>query len=347
MNKIKVSVIIPVYNVEKYIEECVKSVLNQTLKEIEIIIVNDGTKDNSMKKIEKFLSDERIVIINKENGGLSSARNVGLEVAKGKYISFVDSDDFINERMLEDLYENSSEADIVFSNIILYDEITKIKKKRKNINTKLKKQDKGFYFWRYMGTEVWNKIYKRDFLKRENIKFIEGIIFEDVPFVFYSLFLASKVKYIDKYHYYYRVNRENSIMNTEHKKEKLCISTEKILTEISNMENKIKNNEFINLRLLIWKFYYFSDKQKIKGVNVKNYELKNFERKIKENYNKNFLKIEKIILKEDINKLIKAGFLYNIDILDLFYWRNNLLSFDSLRRIIKYKLRRNNVEKSI
>lgn len=102
--KIKVSVIIPVYNVEDYIEKCLESVVNQTLKEIEIIVVNDGTKDNSMKKIEKYFSDSRIKIINKQNGGQSSARNAGLAISKGEYISFIDSDDFIEEKMLEELY---------------------------------------------------------------------------------------------------------------------------------------------------------------------------------------------------------------------------------------------------
>ena len=238
-NVIKISVIIPVYNVEEYIEQCVESVVNQTLKEIEIIIVNDGTLDNSMKKIERFLSDKRIIVINKGNGGLSSARNAGLEIARGEYISFVDSDDFIEENMLKELYNGSERADIVFSNIVLFDELTKKKKKRKNICDELAKENKGYYFWRYMGTEVWNKIYKRAFLKKGNIKFVENILYEDIPFGLYSLFLASKVKYINKYHYYYRVNRENSIMNMEHKKEKLYISIGKILEEISKL--KIKN----------------------------------------------------------------------------------------------------------
>lgn len=336
---IKVSVIIPVYNVEKYIEECLESVVNQTLKEIEIIIVNDGTKDNSMKRIERFLSDKRIIIINKGNGGLSSARNAGLEIARGEYISFVDSDDFIEENMLKELYNGSEKADIVFSNVMLYDEITKKIKKRMKLNYKLSKENKGFYFWRYMGTEVWNKIYKRDFLKKENIKFVENILYEDIPFGLYSLFLASKVKYINKYHYYYRINRENSIMNMEHKKEKLYISIGKILEEISKLKNRIKNNKFIELRLDIWQFYYFNDKRKITGKKIENYEIKNFEQKIKEKYIKNFSDIEKNILKADLNKLVKTDFLYDINIFDKFYWKNNLLSFDSLRRIIKYKLK--------
>ena len=105
MKNIKISVIIPVYNVEKYIIECIESIINQTLKDIEIIVVNDGTKDNSIKIVEEYLSDKRIKIINKANGGLSSARNEGMKVAKGEYIYFIDSDDFINEDVLEVLYK--------------------------------------------------------------------------------------------------------------------------------------------------------------------------------------------------------------------------------------------------
>ena len=100
----KVSIVIPVYNVEKYIRQCLESVINQTLKDIEIIIVNDGTKDSSMKIAEEYLSDKRIKIINKENGGLSSARNAGMRIAQGKYICFIDSDDFIEKNMMEELY---------------------------------------------------------------------------------------------------------------------------------------------------------------------------------------------------------------------------------------------------
>ena len=96
MQQPKVSVIVPVYNVEKYLKQCLDSIVNQTYKNLEIIIVNDGTKDNSMKIVEEYLQDKRIKVINKENGGLSSARNRGIEEATGEYISFVDSDDYID-----------------------------------------------------------------------------------------------------------------------------------------------------------------------------------------------------------------------------------------------------------
>jgi len=107
----KVSVIIPVYNVENYIEKCLNSVLNQTLKEIEIIIVNDGSKDSSKQKIEKYLEkhENKIIYLEKENGGLSDARNYGIGYAKGEYIAFLDSDDYIEPTMYEEMYKKAKE----------------------------------------------------------------------------------------------------------------------------------------------------------------------------------------------------------------------------------------------
>lgn len=110
MNQIKVSIIIPIYNVEEYLEECLVSALKQTLKEIEIICVNDGTPDRSMDIVNRYAKeDERIVIVEKENGGLSSARNAGLAVAKGEYVYFLDSDDYILEQTMEVLYGEASQ----------------------------------------------------------------------------------------------------------------------------------------------------------------------------------------------------------------------------------------------
>lgn len=130
----KVSIIIPVYNVEKYIRQCLESVINQTYKNIEIIVINDGTKDGSMKIVEEYLEDKRIKIINKNNGGLSSARNKGIEEATGEYIYFLDSDDWIEKDTIEVLVKNSKDVDIIEANFFYFDEITKIKEKNKDIS---------------------------------------------------------------------------------------------------------------------------------------------------------------------------------------------------------------------
>ena len=115
MENIKISVIIPVYNVEKYIGQCLDSIVNQTYKNLEIIIVNDGTKDNSMRVVEKYLSDKRIKIINKENGGLSDARNKGILASTGSYIALVDSDDLIADTFVENLYDACINAQAMIS----------------------------------------------------------------------------------------------------------------------------------------------------------------------------------------------------------------------------------------
>lgn len=165
---IKVSIIIPVYGVEKYISQCLESVINQSYENIEIIVVNDGTKDNSMKIVEEYLLDERIKIINKENGGLASARNRGIEEATGEYIYFLDSDDWIEVNTIEVLVEESNNLDIIYSNFWYFDE--KNQKKRKN-KEKIKSNMSmtGEYLLGY-STEimVWNKIYKKVFLKKNN-----------------------------------------------------------------------------------------------------------------------------------------------------------------------------------
>ncbi len=336
MNNIKISVIIPVYNVEEYIEQCVESVVNQTLKEIEIIIVNDGTQDNSMKKIEKFLSDKRITVINKENGGLSSARNCGLKIAKGEYISFVDSDDFIDEMMLEKLYENGEGKDIIISDVIEYNHITQEKKQRE-IKNEIKKYTKGSYFWKYSGFEVCNKIYKRNFLMKNNIKFIEGIVFEDILFNFYSLFLANKVKYVEGVYYYYRTKRKNSILSTLDDKKNLN-AYNKINIGLKDFSLVQLENIFSKLRAYIWKIYYITEEKKIIKRELDSDLINELENRLKKDYEK-LDKIEKEILREDLQKILRNKMFWKINIFDDFYWRNKIFTKKILRRIIEGKIK--------
>lgn len=333
MEKIKISVIIPVYNVEKYIEQCLESVVNQTLKEIEIIIVNDGTKDNSMKKIERFLSDKRIIVISKENGGLSSARNTGLKIAKGKYIAFVDSDDFIGKTMLEDLYNDSEDLDIVFSNFCYYTGTSiKYPKEISIINF----ITGGEYFYGYYSTMVWNKIYKNSFLKANNIKFLEGIIHEDDLFTFYTSFFAKKVKYVNKYHYYYRINRNGSIMQSLDRKKRID-AYKKINESISNFYDE--KNIFKDFRIYLRKMYWIARLKELKKEKFSKKEIEDFEIKLKKYYEYNFTDIEKKILKDDIYSLFESKNFYKINIFDSFYWKKQLFTKKALRRILEQKLK--------
>lgn len=104
----KISIIVPIYNVEKYIEKCIQSILNQTFSDFELILVNDGSTDSCGEICDKYKKlDDRIIVIHKVNGGLSSARNAGIDIARGEYIGFIDSDDYIHEKMYEILYNNA------------------------------------------------------------------------------------------------------------------------------------------------------------------------------------------------------------------------------------------------
>lgn len=218
---IKVSVIVPVYNVEEYVRECIQSVLNQSLKEIEVIIVNDGSTDNSINCIEDFIKIDNVKLINQNNQGLSVARNTGIDVAQGEYILFVDSDDYIESEFIEKLYSEAKIYDLdiaISSHSKLLKEIKEAQKRDNSLITdkpisgcefmykQLKLKDKK--------NEVWDDLFKRKFLQDNNIKFLPGILYEDTLFTPKTLIYANKVKYIESYGYIYR-QRGNSITKSE------------------------------------------------------------------------------------------------------------------------------------
>ncbi len=335
MEKIKVSVIIPVYNVEKYIRQCLESVINQTLKDIEIIVVNDGTKDNSMKIVEEYLSDERIKIINKENGGLSSARNAGMREAQGKYIYFIDSDDFADKEVLSTLYENSEneKMDIVFSNFSYYNDKTKKEKRAKFIFPFKEKISKGYYYL-YNGEEinVWNRLYKKDFLEKYNFQFIEGIIYEDQDFGFKTIILAEKIKYVANYGYKYRVEREGSIMSSQ-KKEKSLKSVQILKREMSKFFSNINLNEFQKIRVYFKLLSLDFWEKELKGDNDFKNEILNLEKEIEKTYQKNkFNKTEKKIIIRIVRNLLKNK---KINIFRKVYWKNGIINFRLLKSCLK------------
>lgn len=230
MNQIKVSIIIPIYNVEEYLEECLTSALKQTLKDIEIICVNDGTPDHSMDIVEKYAkADERIVIVEKENGGLSSARNAGLEVAKGEYVYFLDSDDYILENTLEVLYQEASKEclDNIYFDAESFFESEDLKEEmavyvdyyvRKADYSKvvnglelLRKMDENNEF----RPSACLQMPKREFLKKHQIEFCCGIIHEDNLFSLECLLEAQRVKHIPKQFYMRRVRAESIMTATK------------------------------------------------------------------------------------------------------------------------------------
>ena len=338
MNEIKVSVIIPVYNVEEYIEECLDSVVNQTLKEIEIIIVNDGTQDNSMKRIERFLPDKRIIIINKENGGVSSARNTGMKIAKGEYISFIDPDDFIKLSMMEELYKDAEDADIVFSDFILYDNLDKNEKIEKIYE---KKTRIGSMIWsnqllKFRG--VTSKLYKRTFLQENHILFIEKIIYEDTSFNFTAFIISNNVKYIKKFHYYYRQNRDGST-TTSPNKEKEIEAYKKIVIYLEKFMSRMENNDLKKTRIYLLMTYYKALSYKAQNIEISLLETREFEMKLKNVFEKKYSREEIEIIRVDVNEILKTIMYYKISLINKIYWKNKILTKKILRRIIEKKIK--------
>lgn len=212
----KVSVIVPFYNVEGYIEKCLDTLVNQTLEDIEIILVNDGSKDNSILIAKKFLENypKKIVYLEKENGGLSDARNFGIPYAKGEYIAFLDSDDYVEKNMYEEMYNlaKKENSDMVQCNFY-WEYIDKNKKKIGDMQKYSNKKElitKG-------RVEAWNKLIKREILENEEIRFPKGLRYEDVEFTYKLAPYLEKVSFIDKPFIHY-IQRQNSISNSQNER---------------------------------------------------------------------------------------------------------------------------------
>ena len=212
----KVSVIVPVYNVEKYLKRCLNSLINQTLSDIDIICINDGSKDSSLQILEQYAQkDSRIVIYNQENSGLSVARNTGLEHASGEYIGFVDSDDWVDLDFYEKLYNSAknNNADIAVADFIREHP----NKKPKRLKLKEEKiyttpEDKFMICKVHREGCVWNKIYRTEFIHSINLKFVPKMYYEDRDFTIRSLYFSKKLVTTPNTYYRYFVNPK-SIVN--------------------------------------------------------------------------------------------------------------------------------------
>lgn len=210
----KVSVIVPFYNVEGYIEKCLETLVNQTLKEIEIILVNDGSKDKSINIVEKFLQryPEKIVYLEKENGGLSDARNFGIPHAKGEYVAFLDSDDYVEKDMYENMYElaKRENSDMVECNF--YWEYPD--KKKEDIGKEYQVNNEMLEKVRVV---AWNKLIRREIIQDANIQFPKGYRYEDVEFTYKLIPFIKKVSFCKKPLVHY-VQREGSISNLQNER---------------------------------------------------------------------------------------------------------------------------------
>ena len=227
-NDPKVSVIIAVYNASKHLRECLDSVINQTLKEIEIICVNDGSKDDSLEILREYeAKDDRVIVIDKENGGAGSARNKGLEIAKGEYLSFLDADDFFDEKMLENAYDKAkaAQADImVFGSDQYRDDLNEFKKvswviRAKEIPNYRPMNQRQFtdnIFKVFVGW-AWDKLFRADFIRENDITFQEIRTSNDMRFVFLAIALAKRIEVDTDIYAHQRRDDPSSLSNTREK----------------------------------------------------------------------------------------------------------------------------------
>lgn len=271
----KVSVIVPVYNVERYLENCLNTLVNQTLKDIEIICINDGSKDNSFDILKEFASkDERIKIINKKNEGLSAARNDGLKAAKGEYIGYVDSDDWVSQDFYEKLYvaAKSNNCEIAAGNIMRCG--NKIEKYKVNYKSEAVITDnieklKAVKIPKY--NYVWNKIYKRESLINLNLPFPAGRFYEDMGWSIKVVYNLNGLVTVPDCAYFYRRN-EYSIVSTKSPKHTAdCLKSEEEMIEFAEEKNldilnglklvKRDRIKFLGINL-IKTFYYYPNTKK-------------------------------------------------------------------------------------
>lgn len=251
-----ISIIVPIYNVEKYLKKCVDSLINQTYKNIEIILVNDGSPDNSALICEEYAKkDKRIVYILQKNKGLSGARNTGIVNSKGKYLIFVDSDDYVDIHFVEDLYRALLEKNADIS-VCDYQEFEEGTEPSKTYNEEYyietytgKEKYKNLYNnLRTAMTVAWNKLYKREIF--EEIKYCEGLYHEDEEIICKILDKASVVAYIDSKNYFY-LQRAGSITGNYNLKRKDILVGLKCKMEFLEK----KNYSFLYSRAL-YDYYY-------------------------------------------------------------------------------------------
>ena len=253
----KISIIVPVYNVEKYLEKCLKSIISQTYKNLEIIVVNDGSIDNSLEICKKFEKiDKRIKVIDKENGGLSDARNAGLKIATGDYIGFVDSDDYIAEDMFETLgkllKEHNAEISIVSYYEMMDNRLLDVQKDGTLDIMNKEEAIKELLIDKKIQSYAWNKLFKKEIF--EGIIFPTGKNFEDIATTLLLFEKADKIVRLEEPKYFY-LRRNDSIVGIRNYKTYLDY-IEVIIDKYNYLKGKYPSieeyNEYNLIINIIW-----------------------------------------------------------------------------------------------
>ena len=261
----EISVIVPVYNVEKYLEDCLKSLVNQTFQDMEIICVNDGSTDNSAEILKKY--EGKIKIITQENQGLSGARNTGIKAAQGRYIGFVDSDDWIDSNFYEKLHNAITEtnSDIAAASIIRGEVKYRVKYTEQQVFSSLSEKisvcgiPKSCY--------VWNKLYRAELVKR--FEFKQGVYYEDVCWIPEIIKTANKLVTVPDTEYHYRRNSSSIVKSVKSPKKQEDFYNSQISLLKFFDENNISVNE--KYRHITKKIIYFC---KIPVIKIKEYKNK-------------------------------------------------------------------------
>ena len=229
---IKVSIIVPFYNVENYIEKCLQSLVNQTLEDIEILLVNDGSQDKSEAIVKQFVEKypNKIIYLEKENGGLSDARNYAIPYAKGEYIAFLDSDDYVETNMYEEMYNKAKKEDLDYVECdFLWEYPDRI------LESKGKQCSNKKEMFIHTRVVAWNKLIKREIVQDNHLEFPKGYRYEDVEFFYKLLPFIHHYGIVQKTFIHY-VQRENSISNVQNTR------TKEIIDVLEHVINYYKTN---------------------------------------------------------------------------------------------------------
>lgn len=269
----KISVIIPVYNVDDYLSECLNSVVNQTLKDIEIICVNDGSTDSSFNILKDFaFADSRFILLDQENQGQGIARNKALEIVKGEYTAFVDPDDWLELDAFENIYNfaENNNAEVVQFNYKTFDNDFK-KFKEVSLDAILKKKyrkdfhELKMFNWKDfknaclqdLDLHAWNRLYKTDFIKQHNLKFAPLRRAEDHLFVLGAILSADKIFYYPASFYNYRI-RNNSTVNSKSKENfqifQVLDMTKNLIEKLGLYDDLKEELNIYNTTILTWHY---------------------------------------------------------------------------------------------
>lgn len=256
----KVSLIVPIYNSQNYLEKCIKSLLNQTLKDIQIILINDGSTDNSEKIIKSF-DDERIVYISKDNEGIGKTRNLGIDKATGEFLAFVDSDDYLNEHFCEYMYQKAvnDDCDLVVCDFF-EDRNTLVGIKFKDFkDTNLRETPELI---NNINLGPCNKLYKKSLFDDKSNRFEENLKYEDAPFVVKMLLSANKIGKVNDYLTYYVIHSNSETTIRDKRMYDILEITDIIVNDLKKVD--YPNDSLVSLAVMILTDYtiqqrYISD----------------------------------------------------------------------------------------